>query len=151
MKKFFVTVGIVLLLLVELFLFQKPSVVDVTEKYKDNKVFGHIFITQKNLLVFQYSDSKDQSLGLPGADMPRIDELPVKLPCKWYGNTIYGFLPAGSQFKIVGAKRSTSKTMGHDWYMVEIQSDGLFKGRAMSTSDIEIGGSYIAACAVEKI
>ena len=135
MKKWIlIGVGVLAAGVAAMSIFGKPHVIDVTKGYEGKGYFGRRFETKVDLIVFQFSDSDELSLSAPGADMPRLEELPKAFPYRWYGDKIYGVLPRGSAFKLVGAHQSTSSTMGHSWFMGEIESDGPFKGKIVGTS-----------------
>ena len=118
-------------------IFGKPGAVDVTKDYAGRGIFGRQFETKADFLIVQFAGSKEWDLATLGADMPRLDELPKAFPYRWGRQKIYGVLSQGSRFKIVGAMRSTSSTMGRDWFMVEIENEGPFKGKVVSTDSLE--------------
>jgi hypothetical protein len=136
MKKFIlIGLGALALGLGALALFRKPGAVEIPNT--DVKGLGNRYETKVDLVVFQYRDSDDYFVRVPGNDAPEIKDIPAKLPYRWYDYKVFGVLPAGSRFQIVGGKQSTSTTMGGSWYMVNIESDGKFRGHQIATPSIE--------------
>jgi hypothetical protein len=118
-------------------IFAKPSVIDVSKEYEGKGYFGRRFETKQDLLVVTGSGMKEAQLEKLGGGMPEKNDLTGKLPMDWYGEKIHGLLPSGGRFRIVGARRSTSKTMGNDYFLVELESEGPMKGGRFCTRFIE--------------
>ena len=133
-------------------IFSQSHVIDVTREYEGKGYFGRQFETRKDFLVVTGSGMREPQLEELGGGMPEKKDLAAKFPMRWYGNEIFGILPSGSRFRVVGARRSTSSTMGNDYFVAEVESDGAFKGKQVCTRFIaryEGNQIYDPAYAVE--
>lgn len=133
-KKILIVLGTIIVGIALILIFQKPDAIDVPDD--KNEHLGQRFETKINLIVSYYKNSKDWDLNRPGGGMPELEEVKHP-PYNWYGHKIQGILPKGSIFRIVGEKISTSKTSGGGWFMAEIESEGPFKGKIVSTNSLE--------------
>jgi len=114
-------------------IFSTPHVIDVTKEYEGEGYFGRRFETRKDFLVLIGDGMTEAQLDSLGGGNPEKKDLPAKYPMRWHGEKIMGLLPAGSHFRVVGARRSTSSTMGNDYFVAEVESDGPFKGKQVCT------------------
>jgi len=137
-KRIFVFSGIFIFLVVLVMAFFKNSnVIDVTGEYLNSGILNRRFVTKVDLFVVQSSDSEQKQFERMEGGMPNKKQLASEYPMKWYGDTIYGVLPKDSRFRISGIKRSTSSTMGRDFYSVTVESEGAFKGQEICTRFLE--------------
>lgn len=120
-----------------------PRIVDVSDEYKDRGVFGRRFETKIVFLITE-ADHDFQLERPDSSNAPKlVDVRNTQLPYDYYGTMIHGIVEARAVIEIVGALRSTSSTMGTDYFKVRILT-GPFQGK-------EIGARFLKPFGTNEI
>jgi hypothetical protein len=78
--------------------------IDRTQDPLYSEILKNEYQTKKDLLLFQDEGYKEILIGKYGDDLPKENEMPEKLPFKYYAMKIIGILPAGSVIKLTTVK-----------------------------------------------
>lgn len=93
---------------------------DLSNDPQYSYMVGKEYVLKKELVIFR-SSTKRIFLEYPGdPDFPTKEKMNGKFPYKYYDYLFYGFVPAGSKFKVIRVKEEGSSSAYFIYYIVKI-------------------------------